>query len=46
MLCVNIESVQSEFEKHAMLPKNEMKGAIHSLHKEGIKVEFILKKGK
>ncbi len=46
MLRVNIESVQSEFEKTAILAKNEMKGIIHSLHAEDIKVEFILKKGK
>ena len=46
MLRVNIESVQSGFEKTAMLAKNEMKGIIHSLHAEDIKVEFILKKGK
>ena len=46
MLRVNVESVQSEFEKTAILAKNEMKGIIHSLHAEDIKVEFILKKGK
>ena len=46
MLRVNIASVQSEFEKTAILAKNEMKGIIHSLHAEDIKVEFILKKGK
>ena len=46
MLRVNVASVQSEFEKTAILAKNEMKGIIHSLHAEDIKVEFILKKGK
>jgi len=46
MLRVNVESVQSEFEKTAILAKNEMKGIIHSLHAEDIKVQFILKKGK
>ena len=46
MLRVNVTSVQSEFEKTAILAKNEMKGIIHSLHAEDIKVEFLLKKGK
>jgi nucleotide-binding universal stress UspA family protein len=46
MLRVSVESIQAEFEKTAMLAKNKMKGIIHSLHAEDIKVEFILKKGK
>jgi len=46
MLRVSVESIQAEFEKTAILAKNEMKGIIHSLHAEDIKVEFILKKGK
>ena len=46
MLRVNITSIQDQFEKTAILAKNEMKGIIHSIHAEDIKVEFILKKGK
>ena len=46
MLRVSVESIQAEFEKTAILAKNEMKGIMHSLHAEDIKVEFILKKGK
>ena len=46
MLRVSVEAIQTEFEKTAILAKNEMKDIIHSLHAEDIKVEFILKKGK
>jgi len=46
MLRVSVESIQAEFEKTAILAKNEMKGIIHSLHAEDINVEFIIKKGK
>ena len=46
MLRVSVESIQAEFEKTAILAKNEMKGIIHSLHAEDINVEFKIKKGK
>ena len=46
MLRVSVESIRAEFEKTAILAKNEMKGIIHSLHAEDINIEFILKKGK
>jgi len=46
MLRVSVETVQSKFEKTAILAKNEMKGIIHSLHAEDINVDFIIKKGK
>ena len=46
MLRVSVETIQSKFEKTAILAKNEMKGIIHSLHAEDINVEFIIKKGK
>ena len=46
MLRVSVEAIQAEFEKTAILAKNEMKGIIHSLHAEDINIEFILKKGK
>ena len=39
MLRVSVESIQTEFEKTAILAKNEMKGIIHSLHAEDINVE-------
>jgi nucleotide-binding universal stress UspA family protein len=45
MLRVSVESIQAEFEKTAILAKNEMKGIIHSLHAEDINVEFKIKKG-
>ena len=46
MLRVSVESIQAEFEKTAILAKNEMKGIIHSLHAEDINVEFKINKGK
>ena len=46
MLRVNVDTVKSEFEKTAIMAKNEMKGIIHKLHAEDIDVEFILKEGK
>ncbi len=46
MLRVSVKSIQSEFEKTAILAKNEMKGMIHSLHAEDINVEYLLKEGK
>ena len=46
MLRVSVEAIQAEFEKTAILAKNEMKGIIHSLHAEDINIEFIIKKGK
>ena len=45
MLRVSVESIRAEFEKTAILAKNEMKGIIHSLHAEDINVEFKIKKG-
>ena len=45
MLRVSVEAIQAEFEKTAILAKNEMKGIIHSLHAEDINVEFKIKKG-
>ena len=46
MLRVNIGTVKFEFEKTAIMAKNEMKGIIHNLHAEDIDVEFVLKEGK
>ena len=46
MLRVNIDTVKSEFEKTAIMAKNEMKGIIHNLHAEDIDVRFMLKEGK
>ena len=41
---VNIDSVQSEFEKTAILiNKNEIKSIINSHHASNVKVEFIFK---
>ena len=41
MLRANIDSVQSKFEKTAILVKNEMKDIINLLYAENINVEFI-----
>ena len=41
-----VGKIQSEFERTAILAKNEMKGILHSLHAEDIKVEYLIKEGK
>ena len=46
MLRVGVDTMQLEFEKTAILAKNEMKGRLHTLHAEDIRVDFVLKKGK
>ena len=43
MLRVNIDIFKSEFEKTAIMAKNEMKGIIHNLHADDIDDELILK---
>ena len=46
MLRVNVGKIQAEFERTAILAKNEMKDILNSLHAEDIKVEYLLKEGK
>ena len=46
MLRVRVGTIQEEFEKTAMLAKNEMKDVLLSLHAEDVNVEFSIKEGK